>query len=152
MQPRRVAEEPNSQSVSPVVRRRQRKQPLESHPQDESLISASPLVGDACIDGAIVPSQLGLVDVGASNDDGRAHGACIDGATVPSQLGMADVGASKRGRAHNACIDGATVSGQSELVDVGASAYACIDGATVPGQPGVADCLLYTSPSPRDRG
>jgi hypothetical protein len=125
MQPRRAAEEPNSQSVLT--------------PQDESLISASPLVGDACIDGAIVPSQLGLVDVGASNDDGRAHGACIDGATVPSQLGMADVGASKRGRAHNACIDGATVSGQSESVDVGASAYACIDSATVPGQPGVAD-------------
>ena len=54
---------------------------------------------DACIDGAIVPGQPELVDVGAS-----AY-ACIDGAIVPGQPEVVNVGASAVGNS-GVCGDG----------------------------------------------
>ena len=54
------------QSVSPVVQRRQRKY-TQSSPPKIILVTSQPLQElDACIDGAAIPGQPELVDVGAS--------------------------------------------------------------------------------------
>ena len=110
---------------------------------------------DACIDGAAIPGQPELVDVGASNSVSILMHA--DGAIVSGQPELVDVGASAY-----ACIDGVIVPGQPEVVDVGASVTdssgVCTDGAISAGQTGLVDvgtsysCGSKASPGEKGRG